>query len=160
MAVNVNRVVLTGNLTHDPEFHAGVAGGAASRCRLRLAVNGRKKATDGVWTERPNFVNVTVWGGVADTCAKYLGKGRAIAVDGRLEWHEWTDDQQRKRQSLEVIGENVQFLGPRPAPPADAPGPPEQAEPRAAGDSAEPVPALAGVAPEASAPTAAEDIPF
>lgn len=108
MAVNVNRVVLTGNLTADPELHT--TQDRPSRCRLRVAVNGRKRVGD-TWQDRPNFLDVTVFGGQAETCARFLHKGRAIAVDGRLEWSEWTDEQERRHQAVGIVAEAVQFLG-------------------------------------------------
>lgn len=121
MAVNVNRVVLTGNLTAEPELHT--AEDRPARCRLRVAVNGRRKVGD-TWQDRPNFLDVTVFGGQAETCARFLHKGRAVAVDGRLEWSEWTDEQERRHQRVGIVAEAVQFLGA----PAAAPAATEPAE--------------------------------
>ena len=109
--MNINRVVLTGNLTADPELRPLPSG--ASVGRLRLAVNTRRKnGQTGEWEERANYFDVTVWGAQAETCAQYLAKGRPVAIDGRLEWREWEQDGQ-KRQAVQVIAENVQFLGGR-----------------------------------------------
>ena len=109
--MNINRVVLTGNLTKDPELRS--LNGGNSVCKLRLAVNTRRKGQDGQWTEKPNYFDVTVWGQQGENCATYLQKGRPVAIDGRLEWREWDDQQGNKRQAVEIIADSVQFLGGR-----------------------------------------------
>ena len=81
MAANINRVVLVGNLTKDPELRHTPSGTAV--CSLRLAVNTRRKdSATGEWTEKPNYFDITVWGNQGESCAQYLAKGRPIAVDG------------------------------------------------------------------------------
>ena len=85
---NINRVVLVGNLTRDPELRHTPSGTAV--CSLRLAVNTRRKdGATGEWTEKPNYFDITVWGNQGENCAQYLAKGRPVAIDGRLEWREW-----------------------------------------------------------------------
>lgn len=107
--MNVNRVVLTGNLTRDPELR-NLASGVAV-CNLRIASNTRRKdPASGNWVEKPNYFDVTVWGGQAENCARYLGKGRAVAVDGRLEWREFETRDGQRRQAVEIVAEHVQFL--------------------------------------------------
>ena len=109
---NINRVVLTGNLTHDPELRSLPSG--MSVCNLRLACNTRRKNTQtGEWEDRPNYFNITVWGGQGDNCSRYLTKGRPIAVDGRLQWREWETQEGQKRQTIDIIADNIQFLGTR-----------------------------------------------
>ena len=111
-ATNINRVILTGNLTRDPELRS--TPGGTSVCSLRLAVNSRRKDSSGEWTDKPNYFDITVWGAQGENCANYLSKGRPVAVDGRLEWREWeAKDGCGKRQSVEVIADSVQFLGSR-----------------------------------------------
>jgi single-strand DNA-binding protein len=105
--MNINRVVLTGNLTRDPEVRTTPGGLAV--CKLGLAVNGRRKNNAGVWEEKANFFNVTVFGKQGENCAQYLKKGRPVAIDGRLEWSSWEQDGQ-KRSSVDIIADNVQFL--------------------------------------------------
>src|SRR5262245_64232649 len=84
MAANINRVVLVGNLTRDPELRHTPSGTAV--CSLRLAVNTRRKdAATGEWGEKPNYFDITVWGNQGENCAQYLSKGRPVAVDGRLD---------------------------------------------------------------------------
>jgi len=109
---NVNRVVVSGNLTKDPELRQ-LAGGN-SVCKLRMAVNTRKKDRDSnQWSDVANYFDVTVWGAQGENVAKYLQKGSALLVDGRLEWREWQAQDGTNRQAVEIIAENTQFLGGR-----------------------------------------------
>ena len=111
-ATNINRVVLTGNLTRDPELRSLPSG--MSVCSLRVACNTRRKGADGQWADKPNYFDVTVWGAQGENCARFLSKGRPIAVDGRLEWREWeAKDGSGTRQSIDIIADSVQFLGGR-----------------------------------------------
>jgi single-strand DNA-binding protein len=111
-ASNINRVVMTGNLTADPELRALPSG--TSVCSLRIACNTRRKnGTTGEWEDKPNYFNVTVWGAQGENSARYLSKGRPVAIDGRLEWREWEAQDGSKRQSVDIIAESVQFLGSR-----------------------------------------------
>src|SRR3954454_1689902 len=112
MAANINRVVLVGNLTRDPEMKHLPSGTAL--CSLRIAVNTRRKDESGQWADKPNYFDVSVWGAQGENCAQYLAKGRPVAIDGRLEWREWeASDGAGKRQAVEIIADNVQFLGSR-----------------------------------------------
>jgi single-strand DNA-binding protein len=114
-ATNINRVVITGNLTRDPELRS--TPGGMSICGLRVAVNGRKKdAESGQWVDKPNYFDVTVFGAQGENCAQYLAKGRPVAVEGRLNWREWEAQDGAKRQSVDIIADTVQFLGSRDAP--------------------------------------------
>lgn len=108
MATNINRVTLTGNLTADPELRHN--NGGTPVARLRLAVNERTKH-GGEWTERANFFDVIVWGAQGENTARYLEKGRPVAIDGRLRWREWATDNGNKRQTVEIVADTVQFLG-------------------------------------------------
>jgi single-strand DNA-binding protein len=112
VATNINRVILTGNLTADPELSSLPSG--TSVCRLRIAVNRRyKDNSTGEWTEKPNYFTVKVWGSQGENCANYLSKGRPVAIDGRLEWSQWEAQDGSKREAVEVIADTVQFLGSR-----------------------------------------------
>jgi single-strand DNA-binding protein len=110
-ASNVNVVVITGNLTRDPELRSTGAG--TSVCEMRVAVNSRRKdGRSGEWVDKPNFFDVVVFGAQAENCATYLQKGRPVAVEGRLDWREWeAKDGSGKRQAVQIIGNTVQFLG-------------------------------------------------
>jgi single-strand DNA-binding protein len=111
-ATNINRVILTGNLTRDPELRSTPTG--MSVCSLRIATNTRRKDNNtGEWVDKPNFFNVTVWGAQGENCARFLSKGRPVAIDGRLEWREWQANDGAKRESIEIIADSVQFLGGR-----------------------------------------------
>ena len=158
-ASNINRVVLTGNLTADPDLRALPSGTPV--CKLRLAVNTRKKdGATGEWTDKPNYFDVTVWGAQGENCAKYLSKGRPVAIDGRLEWREWEAEGGGKRQAVDIIADTVQFLG----------GPRDDAGPSNGGgfsgrsdipvDTGDFAPAPAPVGGGSPAPTGEDDIPF
>ena len=111
-ATNINRVVLTGNLTRDPELRSTNSGLAV--CSLRIASNTRRKNNQsGEWEDKPNFFDVTVCGAQGENCARFLAKGRPVAIDGRLEWREFNDSAGNKRQAVEIVADGVQFLGGR-----------------------------------------------
>ena len=109
MAGNINRVIITGNLTRDPELSS--LGSGTTVCSLRIACNGRRKSPDsGQWEDQPNYFDVTVWGAQGENCGKFLRKGRPVAIDGRLRWREWTAPEGQKRQAVDIVAETVQFL--------------------------------------------------
>jgi single-strand DNA-binding protein len=110
-ATNINRVTVTGNLTRDPELRSLPSGMAV--CSLRIAVNTRRKGQDGQWEDKPNYFDVTVWGAQGENCSRFLTKGRPVAIDGRLEWREFTDKEGNARQAVQIVAEAVQFLGGR-----------------------------------------------
>ncbi|HEX6455317.1 MAG TPA: single-stranded DNA-binding protein [Solirubrobacterales bacterium] len=110
-ASNVNVVVITGNLTQDPELRH--LGSGTAVCELRVAVNTRRKEGN-EWVDKPNYFNVVVWGAQGENCANYLSKGRPVAVEGRLDWREWeAKDGSGKRQAVQIVANTVQFLGSR-----------------------------------------------
>ena len=111
-AGNINRVIITGNLTKDPDLRTFPESGNAV-CSLRVACNGRRRNKEGRWEDAPNYFDVTVWGAQAENCSRYLTKGRAVAIDGRLQWREFEDRDGKKRQAVDIVAENVQFLGGR-----------------------------------------------
>ncbi len=111
-ATNINRVVMTGNLTKDPELRSLPSG--TSVCELRIACNTRRKdSASGEWMDKPNYFSVKVWGAQGENAARYLSKGRPVAIDGRLEWREWETQEGAKRQEIDIIADSVQFLGSR-----------------------------------------------
>ena len=111
-ASNVNVVVITGNLTRDPELRH--TGGGTAVCELRVAVNSRRKdGQTGEWVDKPNYFDVTVWGAQGENCSTYLSKGRPVAVEGRLDWREWEAKDGGKRQAVSIVANSVQFLGSR-----------------------------------------------
>ena len=111
-ATNINRVIITGNLTRDPELRSLPSG--MSVCSLRIASNTRRKdGASGEWVDKANYFDVTVWGAQGENCSTYLRKGRPVAISGRLEWREWESQDGGKRQSVEIVADTVQFLGSR-----------------------------------------------
>jgi single-strand DNA-binding protein len=75
-----------------------------------VACNSSKKDSDGSYSERPNFFDVSVYGASADSVSRYTKKGSRVAIDGRLEWREWETAEQQKRQAVSVVADTVQFL--------------------------------------------------
>jgi single-strand DNA-binding protein len=111
MAGSINRVILIGNLTRDPETRQA---GSTTVCTLRLAVNDRvKDQSSGEWGDRPNYFDVDVFGSQGELCGKYLAKGRQVAVEGKLRWREWETQDGQKRSAVSVVAGEVQFIGPR-----------------------------------------------
>ncbi len=108
---NINRVVLVGNLTKDPELRH--TPGGTPVCSLRIAVNSRRRDESGQWVDKPNYFSVSVFGNQAESCAQYLAKGRPVGIDGRLDWREWQTQDGAKREAVEIVAESVQFLGGR-----------------------------------------------
>jgi len=108
---SVNRVVLVGRLTRDPELRALPSGGSV--CGLRLACNSAAKDQDGGYVERPNYFDVSVFGAPGETVSQYTHKGSRVAVDGRLQWREWETADQQRRQAVSVVADTVQFLDAR-----------------------------------------------
>ena len=146
MAASINRVVLVGNLTRDPELRH--TPGGTPVCSLRIAVNSRRKDESGQWVDKPNYFSISVFGNQAESCTQYLSKGRPVAIDGRLEWREWQAQDGAKRESVEVVADSVQFLGSR-------------GDGGDAGGGNQFVPAGAGSESSADFPSAADDdIPF
>ena len=156
MARNINRVIVVGNLTRDPELRHTPSGTAV--CSLRIAVNTTRKDESGQWVDKPNYFDVTVWGQQGENCAQYLSKGRPVAIDGRLEWREWEAQDGSKRQAVDIVADNVQFLGGRQEGEGAAYVPAG-----AAGGGSEPQFVPAGAAGESAdfpASSADDDIPF
>jgi single-strand DNA-binding protein len=105
---SINRVVLVGRLTRDPELRSLPSG--VSVCGLRIACSSSRKDAEGDYHERPNFFDVSVYGGSAESVSRYMRKGSRVAIDGRLEWREWETTDQQKRQAVSIVAETVQFL--------------------------------------------------
>lgn len=106
---SLNRVVLVGNLTRDPELRYLPSG--TSVCNLGIAVNSRRKNADGEWIDEANFFDIAVFGKQAENCSQFLAKGSQVAVDGRLRSRSWETNEGQKRSKVEVVADSVQFLG-------------------------------------------------
>lgn len=108
MARSFNQVTLMGNLTRDPELRNTPTG--QSVCNFGLALNRSYKNADGEWVEATDFVDIVAWGPLGERVAQYLTKGRPALVAGRLQSRSWEQDGQ-KRSKLEVVAQDVTFLG-------------------------------------------------
>jgi single-strand DNA-binding protein len=107
---SINRVVLIGRLTRDPELRALPSG--TSVCAMRIACNSSQRVAEGEFTERPNYFDVSCYGAPGESVAQFMHKGSRVAVDGRLEWREWETAEQQKRQAVSVVADTVMFLDP------------------------------------------------
>jgi single-strand DNA-binding protein len=108
MAASLNKVMLIGNLTRDPEVKYTPKGTAV--CDLGLALNDSYKAQDGTIKETVTYVDVEVWGRTAENCKQYLTKGRSVFIEGQLRLDQWEQEGQ-KRSKMKVRALTVQFLG-------------------------------------------------
>jgi len=144
---NLNRVLLIGNLTRDPDLRYTPKGTAVTE--IGLAVNRVYTGEDGERKEETTFVDVTLWARLAEIAGQYLKKGRPVFVEGRLQLDTWDDKQTgQKRSKLRVVAENIQLLGsrqegelptsPPPRRPGTTPPPPARTEPRDPDLDAEP----------------------
>jgi len=119
---DLNRVILAGRLTRDPEVRYTSSGSAVTDLGLAVSDNYRNKA--GELIEQTCFVEVVVWGRQAETCGEYLSKGSPALIEGRLQFDQWENQQGEKRSKLRVKADRVQFLGsPRREAEAGAAGP-------------------------------------
>jgi single-strand DNA-binding protein len=133
---NVNKVILIGNLTRDPQLRYTPAQQAV--CDFGLAVNRKWKGKDGQTHEEVCFVDCTAWARQAETLQKYVTKGQQLYVEGRLNYRTWDGPDGKKRNKLDVVVDNFQFLG---APKGGAGGAPGASRgPAAAGSAQRPAP--------------------
>jgi single-strand DNA-binding protein len=108
-ASNINKVIVTGNLTQEPNLRE--TGGGTKVCELRVACNSAIKK-DGAWESKPNYFQVNAWGGMGENCDKYLSKGSKVAIDGRLEWQMWEKkDGEGTNSRVVIVANQVEFLG-------------------------------------------------
>lgn len=106
---NLNKVMLIGNLTRDPELRYTPKGTAVAD--IALAINRVWNNDQGQKQEETTFVDVTLWGRQAELAQQYLSKGRGVYIEGRLQMDSWDDKETgKKRSKLKVIGENLQFM--------------------------------------------------
>ncbi|MFA6078715.1 MAG: single-stranded DNA-binding protein [Candidatus Omnitrophota bacterium] len=108
MAASLNKVLLIGNLTRDPELRYVPSGTAVAT--FTLAVNRVYKGQDGEKKEEASFIRIVVWGRRAEVCGEYLAKGSPVFVEGRIQSRNWETTDGQKRSTVEVIADNVQFL--------------------------------------------------
>ena len=156
---DIATATLSGNLTRDVELRQLPSG--ADAARLRVATTTRRRAGE-EWVDKTNYFTVEVYGAQARACAQYLRKGSRVFVDAELDWREWTDQQDNKREAVTFKARQVLFEGTRTSPdtatepPAGAAQPP--ATPTHAATQATPVPVAATSANGAA--VSANDLPF
>ena len=109
---DLNKVMVMGSLTRDPEVRYTPKGTAVGE--LGLAINSTSKSADGTTREDVVFLDIVVWGRQAETAKEYLVKGRPIFVEGRLQLDQWEGKDGEKKSRLRVVAERIQFLGGRP----------------------------------------------
>jgi len=109
MSASLNRIILIGNLTADPELR--YTPGGTARVKFSVAVNRQFKDASGKLQDEVTFVPIVVWGAQAENCANYLRKGRSIAVEGRLRIDSFENSEGEKVRVTEVVASSVQFLG-------------------------------------------------
>jgi len=137
MAASLNKVILIGNLTADPELRYTPSGTA--RTRFSIAVNRQYKDASGQLQEEVTFVPIVTWGSQAENCANYLSKGRSVAVEGRLRIDSFENAEGERRKVVEVVANSVQFLG-GPARSGGSPGGDRTQDPTPTAPSDEEVP--------------------
>lgn len=110
--MSINRVIITGNLTRDPELRA-TAGGTAV-LKMGVAVNDRRKnPQSGEWEDVPNFLDVTVFGSRGESLSRFLSKGSKVAIEGKLRWSQWETNEGDKRSKVEIIADDIEFMSSR-----------------------------------------------
>ncbi|MDR2109342.1 MAG: single-stranded DNA-binding protein [Coriobacteriales bacterium] len=109
--MSINRVVISGNLTRDPELRSTASG--LPVLGMGVAVNDRRRnQSTGEWEDFPNFIDCTMFGPRAESIVRFLQKGSKVAIEGKLRWSQWERDGQ-KRSKIEVIIDEIEFLSPR-----------------------------------------------
>jgi single-strand DNA-binding protein len=106
---DINRVVLTGRLTKDPELKSLPDG--TPILSIRLAFSTRKRDAQGQWGDVSNYVDVSLFGQRAESLSRLLEKGRLIGVDGKLRWREWQTNEGEKRSAIDIDADSIELLG-------------------------------------------------
>ncbi len=145
MSASLNKVILIGNLTADPELRYTPSGTA--RVRFSIAINRQYKDASGQLQEETTFVPIVAWGTQAENCANYLSKGRSVAVEGRLRIDSFENADGERKKVVEVVAQSVQFLG----------GPTRSVEPGTVSEGASP--AAPGASEDETKGTD-EEVPF
>ncbi len=110
--MSINRVVISGNLTRDPEMRATASG--MSIMQLGIAVNDRRKNQQtGEWEDVPNFFDVVVFGTRGESLSRFLSKGSKVAIEGKLRWRSWETPDGDKRSKVEIIADDIEFMSTR-----------------------------------------------
>lgn len=112
--MSINKVMLSGNLTRDPELRS--MSGGDHVLKFGIAVNERRKNQQtGEWGEdRPNFFDCTMFGARAEAVSRFLSKGSKVAIEGRLQWHQWEDRETgQNRSKVDIVVNEIEFMSRR-----------------------------------------------
>ena len=154
MPASLNRVVLIGNLTRDPELRYLTTGQAVAN--FSIAINRSFKMQSGEKREEVTYVRIVVWAKRAEICNEYLKKGNPVCVEGRLQSRSWEAQDGTKRSTIEVIADNIQFLSSG----RGAPRPEGEEAPPISEAPASEIPADAPPAGDAPVNQDSEEVPF
>ena len=149
--MSINKVLISGNIGGDPSLRQTASG--MQVLSFSVAVNDRVKGEDGQWTDRPNWIDCTMFGARAQSVSRFLSKGSKVAIEGKLRWSQWERDGQ-KRSKIEVIVDEIEFMTSR------NDGAPRAAAPMAAPMAQAPMAAAPMAAPVVDASVYDDDIPF
>ena len=115
--MSINRVAISGNIGNDPDLRQTASG--VQVLSFSVAVNDRVKGEDGQWTDRPNWIDCTMFGARAQSVSRFLSKGSKVAIEGKLRWSQWERDGQ-KRSKIEVVVDEIEFMTSRSDAPSQA----------------------------------------
>lgn len=107
--MSINRVIVSGNLTREPEVRTTASGNPVMG--FGIAVNDRRKNSQtGEWEDYPNFIDCTVFGARAQSVSRFLSKGSKVAIEGKLRWSQWETNEGQKRSKIEIIVDEIEFM--------------------------------------------------
>ena len=107
--MSINRVIVSGNLTRDPEVRTTASGNPVMG--FGIAVNDRRKNSQtGEWEDYPNFIDCTMFGARAQSVSRFLSKGSKVAIEGKLRWSQWETNEGQKRSKIEIIVDEIEFM--------------------------------------------------
>lgn len=107
--MSINRVIVSGNLTREPEVRTTASGNPVMG--FGIAVNDRRKNSQtGEWEDYPNFIGCTMFGARAQSVSRFLSKGSKVAIDGKLRWSQWETNEGQKRSKIEIIVDEIEFM--------------------------------------------------
>lgn len=107
--MSINRVIVSGNLTREPEVRTTASGNPVMG--FGIAVNDRRKNSQtGEWEDYPNFIDCTMFGARAQSVSRFLSKGSKVAIEGKLRWSQWENNEGQKRSKIEIIVDEIEFM--------------------------------------------------
>ena len=148
---DIATATLSGNLTRDVELRELPSGTEVAR--LRVATTTRRRSGE-EWVDKTNYFTVEAYGPQARACAQYLAKGSRVVVEAELDWREWTDQQNNRREAVTFNARHVLFEGGRATTPA------QDGSPTEASTSAQAATGQGGSAPTTAGAASADDLPF